>query len=272
MADNSAFHIALFVSSLVCGLALLAWFVLLSAYPGWLRACAAILSIGALVGLPALYRVEKFSGTLIPTLVRRGQPARDAALPEMETAGRADLWSTTPADFPQFLGPNRNGTVDHVRLARDWSTHPPEELWRRDIGAGWSGFVAVNGFALTMEQRGSEELVTCYDIATGEPRWTAGVEALHESMLGFKGPRSTPTIHQGRVYVNGATGIIRCLDGSDGSTLWSRDYLHDLGISQEQAEGPVAWGRATPSGLLAAIRPQCPSRHRAGCSCCRRCV
>ena len=86
----------------------------------------------------------------------------------------------------------------------------------RRIGAGWSGFATVNGFAVTLEQRGPLEILACYEIATGKARWTQEEETRHESELGYVGPRSTPTIHNGRVYALGATGRLRCVNGSDG--------------------------------------------------------
>ena len=73
-----------------------------------------------------------------------------------------------PEDFPQFLGPRRDARLTGIRLRRDWQAQPPRLVWRHEIGAGWSTFAAVNGFAVTMEQRGDEELVTCYEVATGD--------------------------------------------------------------------------------------------------------
>jgi hypothetical protein len=70
---------------------------------------------------------------------------------------RIDL-SATSGDFPQFLEPDRNASLDDVELSRDWSTKPPERLWRQPVGAGWGGFSVVNGYAITLEQRGNREL------------------------------------------------------------------------------------------------------------------
>ena len=67
-------------------------------------------------------------------------------------------------DYPQFLGADRNGTVTGIRLADDWNAKPPRLLWRRPIGAGWSGFVAAEGLAVTQEQRGSREMVVVYNL------------------------------------------------------------------------------------------------------------
>ena len=161
------------------------------------------------------------------------------------------LATTTPYDFPQFLGPQRNLAVDKPDLPlrfTDWDQRPPRCVWKQPIGAGWSAFVAVNGYAVTMEQRGDQELTTCYEIASGRLMWSSAVAARHETIAGGVGPRSTPTIHQGRVYCLGATGILRCLDGTNGRPLWQHDLQQEFGVQQESSG--VAWGRAA-SPLIA---------------------
>ena len=78
---------------------------------------------------------------------------------------------------------------------------------------------------MTLEQRGEEELVTCYEAKTGQLVWSQSATTRHETVLGGVGPRSTPTIHQGKVYVLGAHGLVRCLDGGTGKLLWKYDIL-----------------------------------------------
>lgn len=214
-------------------------------------------------------RVVGFSGNLIPELAWRfaapPAPLRElgpgsapgpapgsapGSAPEPDAAGpdRArvpvDLATTTPEDFPGFLGPERSGAVDDLRLARDWEAHPPTLLWRRAVGAGWSGFAVVNGVAVTLEQRGERELATAYDALSGAPLWATGWPARFRHILGGDGPRSTPTIHGGRVYCLGAEGRLSCLEGADGSLVWERDLLADYGVSPAQEAQQVQYGRA----------------------------
>ena len=112
---------------------------------------------------------------------------------------RADDWQTTPHDYPRFLGNGYWAEVKGVELETDWKAHPPQELWRREIGGGWSAFAIVGNYAVTQEQRGAHELVTCYRVDTGEPVWTHSDEARFDpadiaGSLGDIGPRATPTI------------------------------------------------------------------------------
>ena len=80
-----------------------------------------------------------------------------------------------------------------MRIETDWSASPPVELWRRPIGLGWSSFAARGNFLYTQEQRGNEDLVACYEVATGEPLWRHGDAARFFKSNGGAGPRATPT-------------------------------------------------------------------------------
>ena len=144
-----------------------------------------------------------------------------------------DLNTTSPIDFPQFLGPNRNAQIESVTLADSWDTEP-ELLWKIGVGEGWSGFVVVNGFAITQEQRDADECVTCYDVHTGKLVWINRNQRRHEDTMGMGkvGPRATPLVHEGLVYVTSGTGVLDCLQGSTGELVWSADVPKLVGISQ----------------------------------------
>ena len=106
---------------------------------------------------------------------------------------------------------------------------------------------------MTLEQRGDEEIVCCYSLATGAPEWSVAAPTRHETVLGGVGPRSTPTIRDGVVYTTGATGWLQAIDGGTGKLLWKKDVLADLGIDPAAHAAAVAWGRAGSPLVLADV-------------------
>lgn len=150
-------------------------------------------------------------------------------------------------DSPEFLGPKRNGTFSELSFNPDWSTEAPELIWRRPVGKAWSGFAVKGRRAITQEQAGDAERVLCLDLFTGDEVWSHDnpetrlllvKEENQGAAMGGDGPRSTPVIHQDRVYALGATGVLNCLDLQSGNEVWTRNVIVDF-------DGEVQkWGSA----------------------------
>jgi len=207
--------------------------------PAAVRWSPLVLTGVALAAFLAKYRFAGFTGDLGLRWEDRWAVAPPRLDEDIKAPSQpAEALAVGPRDYPQFLGPNRNGRVDFVRLDPDWQSKPPRLVWSRPIGEGWSTFSVVAGRAVTQEQRDDAEMVTCYDLATGELLWTHSESVRFQQAMGGVGPRATPTIHQGKVYALGATGLLNCLDLASGESLWRVDIVADNGAEN------VMWGRA----------------------------
>src|SRR3989441_4406775 len=160
----------------------------------------------------------------------RGRPAAAPTTPSLaKTEPVIPAAVTTKAQWPGFRGPNRDSIIRGVQIKTDWSASPPVQMWRRPIGPGWSSFAVRGDLLYTQEQRGDDEVVSCYRVSTGEPVWRPRDAVRLYEANGGAGPRGTPTLSQGRVYTMGATGILNALDAASGVALWSRHAANATG-------------------------------------------
>ena len=213
---------------------LLAWATLFSRFSGKVR--LSIVAGFVLFCVAGFFSLEQrgVSGDVLPLLQWRWSgSAAPLDLPEPAASPRAVASSEADprTDFPQFQGPRRNGHLESVFLDTDWQDRAPRLLWRQAIGEGWSGFAVVGPHAVTQEQRGDRELVSCYRRTTGELLWVHSDLVRHDDSLGGPGPRATPTIDGGRVFTFGGTGLLNALDLESGELLWSVDVLADNAAS-----------------------------------------
>jgi outer membrane protein assembly factor BamB len=230
-------NLATLMLTLVTGLLLLGWWLGFSRAPArwrWAGVGALVLLIA---GFQAAFRIRGVSGDLVPILEPRWQTKPTAAMPDLAPAVPSPAAAPAFAgEFRQFLGPDRDGRLPGPRLATNWGVTPPVVRWRQPIGPAWSGFSVAAGLAVTQEQRGEEELVTAYDLATGQPRWTHADAARYATTIAGEGPRCSPTIVGDRVYALGATGVLNCLELATGRRVWRRRLL------EEGARGVPEWG------------------------------
>ena len=198
-----------------------------------LRRKTRVLSLGAILSVLLLsifmFRIQGFTGDLLPILEWSWTKRAGDSLTQTDTSSERihKSFRPSPNNYPRFLGPNRNAVLSGMELVGDWSEHPPQLMWRQPVGAGWSAFAVVGNFAVTQEQRGKQEMVVCYDLKSGQMKWSHSDNARYEKVPGGVGPRATPTIFENHVYALGATGILNCLDLLTGERIWSKNIVSD---------------------------------------------
>jgi outer membrane protein assembly factor BamB len=136
-------------------------------------------------------------------------------------------------DWPQFLGPARNGVYSGNDLAAKWPPGGPAVVWKKDVGQGFSNPSVAQGRLILFHRVGDKEVVDAVEAATGKPIWSFDYPTHYRDDFGFdEGPRAAPTIAAGRVYTLGAEGTLTCLDFATGKKIWSVDTFHQFQVEK----------------------------------------
>ncbi|MDX1966706.1 MAG: PQQ-binding-like beta-propeller repeat protein [Planctomycetaceae bacterium] len=163
-------------------------------------------------------------------------------------------WASVRSDdWPQWLGPERDGVWRETGLIEKFPEGGPKVLWRAPLGGGYAGPAVVGARVYVTDkqlagdardpdnpfQRGrtnATERVLCLDGRSGDVVWKHEYECPY-TVSYPAGPRTTPVVQDGRVYTLGSEGHLFCLKASDGSVIWSKNFKTDYGREQS----PV-WG------------------------------
>jgi len=129
------------------------------------------------------------------------------------------------ADWPQFLGPARNGTYSGPALTNAWPKEGPMKVWQKPAGEGFSGPVVASGTIILFHRLDDKEAVECLNATDGSPLWKQDYPtSFRDEIRGEdNGPRATPLIEGGVVYTFGAEGMLHCWNLANGEKKWSVD-------------------------------------------------
>jgi len=137
------------------------------------------------------------------------------------------------ADWPQYLGPNRNGVSTETGLLQTWGKDGPPLLWSIPVGEGFSGPVIAGDKLILFHRVGDEEVVDCLNADTGKKVWSRGYATDYRDQLNKgDGPRSTPAIHGDLVITLGAGGWLNVWKLADGAKVWGRNINDDYRVPQ----------------------------------------
>ena len=137
------------------------------------------------------------------------------------------------ADWPEFLGPNRDNTSPETGLLAEWPAGGPPIAWQMNVGTGYSAPSVRDGMLVLHHRVGGEEIVQALDAATGKALWKHGYATSFQDPFGFNnGPRCSPLLTADRCYTFGADGVLLCLDRKTGAPVWRRETQKDFDVPE----------------------------------------
>ena len=138
--------------------------------------------------------------------------------------GMSSVW----ADWPQYLGPNRNATSDEKGLLRSWPAGGPKVLWTFALGPGFGGGAVSEGKVYLLDRiTGKQDVFRCIDLNSGKELWSFAYDA--PGRLSHQGSRSTPAIDGNYVYTCGSFGDVYCFDRRTHKPIWKKNVWRDHG-------------------------------------------
>lgn len=150
--------------------------------------------------------------------------------------------------WPQFHGPHADRSAPGAIPNKAWPKKGPKLRWRKTLRDGFSSFAIAGKRAFTLVRDKDQEACAALDLASGRRIWTRrlgdaqydrGGDAGTSDNRGGDGPRSTPSVVDGRVYIYDARLVLHCLDAKKGKPLWKRD------IGEDHAGRNIRWQNAT---------------------------
>ncbi|MBL8851152.1 MAG: PQQ-like beta-propeller repeat protein [Planctomycetaceae bacterium] len=244
---------------IVTVLLLMSWLLFFPPFPRRIPVAVGILLyllvVGAFVGS---IREVGYSGDMRPFVHFRWEPTVQERLQAYNaenssaqgTAAVEIDWTPSIEDSPDFRGPHRDGVVASPVFSDDWSSTPPQELWRRPCGEGYAPFAVVGPAAITIEQRGPSEAIVSYDVDTGRENWVHEYPARFSETMGGVGPRAAPVIAGSDVYTIGGMGDMHCVDLSTGKPRWNVNILTANGLEKDGQPLNIVWAMSSAPLVL----------------------
>jgi outer membrane protein assembly factor BamB len=171
--------------------------------------------------------------------------------------------AVTTSDWPQWRGPERNGTSPETGLLKEWPAGGPKLLWQvNDIGDGYSTPAVVGKRIYLMSNRGMDnEFVQALSTQDGKPVWTTRVGNVGNPNQNppYAKARSTPTVDGDFIYALGSDGDLACLEAKSGKIRWQKNVRKEFGGQPGEwaySESPLVDGDVvvvTPGGAEATI-------------------
>jgi outer membrane protein assembly factor BamB len=137
-------------------------------------------------------------------------------------------------DWPDFLGPHRNGKSAERGLPQLWPKEPPPIVWQQPVGTGYAAPAIAGGRLFHFSRVGDFARLICRNAQTGEELWKCDYPTDYEDLLGYNnGPRATPVVDGPHVFTFGAEGVLQCVRASDGEMVWRIDTAKQFHVVKD---------------------------------------
>lgn len=135
-------------------------------------------------------------------------------------------------DWPQILGPNRNGIAEGEQLAKSWPAKGPKKLWEARVGSGFAGVAVAENQVVLFHREGREDKLSLFQADTGDALWDVRFpSSFVPQIVDDDGPRVVPIIQDGAIYAYSAEGHLYCVDMKSKKLRWKRDTFKDFGAN-----------------------------------------
>jgi outer membrane protein assembly factor BamB len=156
----------------------------------------------------------------------------------------AALLPASAEDWYRWRGPDLNG----ISKERDWTTAWPKEgprqLWKANVGIGFSSFAVANGRAYTLGNNNGQDTVFAFDAVKGNVLWKHTYKCALDPRFYEGGTSSTPTVDGDRVYTLSKEGHVFCFDAASGKIQWEKNMIQELGLATPKNDQDPWWGFA----------------------------
>jgi outer membrane protein assembly factor BamB len=131
-------------------------------------------------------------------------------------------------DWPQYLGPNKNGTSPQKGILRTWPANGPEILWTVNVGPGFGGSIIKDNKVYLLDRDDKTgDIMRCFDFKTGQELWKFSYDA--PGSVPWSGSRSVPVADGKYVYSCGNNGDLYCFDVNAQKPVWNKNVWKDFG-------------------------------------------
>ena len=147
-------------------------------------------------------------------------------------------------DWPRWRGPDLNGISKETNWTAGWPREGPKQLWKADVGIGFSSVAVANGRAFTMGNRDERDTVYCFNAETGALVWKHTYPCILDPRFYEGGTSATPTVDGERVYTISKRGDLFCFAAATGKIQWQKNLIKELGLQLPANDQDNWWGFA----------------------------